>query len=132
MKKYIIFGLKVIAAFIMLQTLIFKFTGAQESVDLFTQIAGKNEAMMRIGTGILELFASIALFIPSKTWVGALLALGVMGGAILTHLNIIGIEHNNDGGALFFSAVTTFIISAILLFINKKDIPILGKKFSQS
>ena len=66
MKKYFPLILKVIAATIMLQTLFFKFTGAQESVNLFTKIAGNNEAFARIGTGILELIASILLFIPKK------------------------------------------------------------------
>ena len=63
MNKYFILVLKVIAAFIMLQTLFFKFTGAQESIDLFTEVAGKDEVFMRIGTGVLELIASILIFI---------------------------------------------------------------------
>ena len=83
-----------------LQTLFFKFTGAQESIDLFTTIAGENEAAMRIGTGVIELIGSILLFIPKRTWLGALLAAGTMGGAIMSHLTILGIEHNGD--AFFF------------------------------
>lgn len=112
----------------MLQTLFFKFTGAQESIDLFTKIAGENEAGMRIGTGVIELIASILLFIPKKTWLGALLAAGTMGGAIMSHLTILGIEHDNDGGALFFSAIITLLASVVLLFQNKNDIPFIGKK----
>lgn len=80
MKKYFPLILKIIAAFIMLQTLFFKFTGAEESVNLFTKIAGNNEAFVRIGTGILELIASILLFVPKKTWLGAILTVGLMGG----------------------------------------------------
>ena len=128
MKKYLPLVLKLIAAFIMLQTLFFKFTGAQESIDLFTKIAGENEAGMRIGTGVIELIASILLFIPKKTWLGALLAAGTMGGAIMSHLTILGIEHDNDGGALFFSAIITLLASIVLLFQNKNDIPFIGKK----
>ena len=66
MKKFFPLFLKLIAAIMMLQTLYFKFSGAQESIDLFTIIAGENEALMRIGTGVLELIASILLFIPRR------------------------------------------------------------------
>lgn len=132
MKKYGIIILKAVAAFIMLQTLFFKFTGAQESIDLFTKIAGENEAIMRIGTGFLELIASILLFVPKKTWLGAFLAIGLMGGAMMSHLTILGIVHNNDGGALFIGALITFIASAILLWAKKTQIPVVGKRFESS
>jgi len=126
MKKYIPLILKLVAAVIMLQTLFFKFTAAQESIDLFTKIVGENEALMRIGTGVVELIASILLFIPKRTWLGAGLAAGTMFGAIASHLAIIGIEHNGDGGALFISAIVTFVISSILLYQNRKYIPFIG------
>ena len=128
MKKHIPLILKLVAAIIMLQTLFFKFTGAQESIDLFTTIAGENEALMRIGTGVIELIASILLFIPKRNWLGALLAAGTMSGAVLSHLTILGIDHNNDGGLLFTSAIITLLISLILLVSNKKDIPFIGEK----
>lgn len=128
MKKYLPIILKLIAVIIMLQTLFFKFSGAQESIDLFTKVAGENEAAMRIGTGVLELIASILLFIPKRTWLGALLGLGLMGGAILSHLTKIGIEHNGDGGVLFISAAVTLVASGMLLLIYKKDIPFIGDK----
>ena len=127
MKKYLPIILKIVAACIMLQTLFFKFTGAQESIDLFTKVAGENEAAMRIGTGIIELIASILLFVPKRVWLGALLAAGTMGGAIMSHITILGIEHNNDGGALFISAIITLVFSVILLFMNRQDIPFIGE-----
>ena len=122
-RKNSILILKLVIAIILLQTLFFKFSGAQESIDLFTKIAGKNEAFMRIGTGVLELTASFLLFIPKKTWMGAILTFGLMSGAILSHLTIIGIEHHNDGGALFFSALIAFIAAGILLFLYRKELP---------
>ncbi|WP_299157462.1 DoxX family membrane protein [uncultured Tenacibaculum sp.] len=128
MKKYLPLILKLIAAIIMLQTLFFKFTGAQESIDLFTKLARENEANMRIGTGVLELIASILLFIPKRTWLGAILTIGLMGGAIMGHITKLGIVHNNDGGGLFICAVITLISGAILLILNRKDIPFIGEK----
>ncbi len=126
MKKIFPIVLKVVAAFIMLQTLFFKFSGAQESIHLFTAIAGDNEAIMRIGTGTLELIAAILFFVPKKTWLGALLTIGLMSGAILSHITILGIEFNNDGGALFMSAIVTLLAGIILLIQNKKEIPFIG------
>ena len=110
MKKIFSLLLKVIAAIIMLETLFFKFSGAQESIDLFTTLAGENEAIMRIGTGVLELIASILLFTPKKTWLGAFLTIGLMSGAMMSHFTILGIEHNNDGGVLFTAAVILSLI----------------------
>ena len=128
MKKYIPIILKLVAAIIMLQTLFFKFTNAETSIELFTKIAGENEAYMRIGTGVIELIASILLFVPKTTWLGALLGAGTMAGAIMSHLTIIGIEHDGDGGTLFILAIVTLLASGILLLMNRKDIPIIGKR----
>ena len=127
MNKKIVLILKIIGAIIMFQTLFYKFPGAQESVDLFTKLVGENEAYMRIGTGILELLATILLFIPRATWLGALLTIGLMSGAILSHLTILGIEHNNDGGLLFISAIITLISGIVVLLSEKENIPFLKK-----
>ena len=127
MKSSFLFFLKLIAAIIMLETLFFKFTGAQESIYLFTKIAAKNETYMRIGIGILELLASILLFIPKTVWLGSLLAIGLMFGAIFSHLTILGIEFNNDGGVLFYSAIITFIASVIIFYNERKNIPFFGE-----
>ena len=127
MKKIFSLLLKVIAAIIMLETLFFKFSGAQESIDLFTTLAGENEAIMRIGTGVLELIASILLFTPKKTWLGAFLTIGLMSSAMMSHFTTLGIEHNNDGGVLFTAAVITFLAGFILFLQNKKDIPFIRK-----
>jgi uncharacterized membrane protein YphA (DoxX/SURF4 family) len=129
MKKYLLLILKIVAAIIMLQTLFFKFSGAQESIDLFTILSGENEAYMRIGTGVLELIAAILLFVPRATWFGALMTTGLMSGAVFSHLTKLGINHNNDGGALFTSALITLIIGLIVLYKERKSIPIIGEKF---
>jgi len=128
MKKYILIILKMIAVIIMLQTLLFKFSAADQSVELFSKLAGKHEAYLRVGTGIIELIASILLYIPKTTWLGALLTIGVMTGAILGHITKIGINHNNDHGLLFGAAVYIFIISAIILLKERKQIPFFGNQ----
>ncbi|GGH00314.1 hypothetical protein GCM10011416_18480 [Polaribacter pacificus] len=128
MNKFTVFALKIVIAIILLQTLFFKFTGAQESIDLFTKIAGNNEVFMRIGTGVLELIASFLLFAPKKALLGGLLTVGLMTGAILSHLAIIGIVHNNDHGALFISALIALSAASLLVYNKRKELSSLLKK----
>ncbi len=118
--------LRVVAAFIMLQTLFFKFTGAPESIYIFETVGF--EPFGRYATGIAELIASVLLLIPRTTWLGAILALGVMAGAIMSHLTVLGIVVQNDGGTLFIMALVVAISSGILLWANRGDIPVLGDK----
>ena len=109
--------LRIIPALIMLQTLFFKFTGAAESVYIFSKL--NIEPWGRYGSGVAELIAGILLLIPRYSVWGALLALGVMGGAILSHLTILGIEIMGDKGQLFYMALITVACSAIILFLNR-------------
>ncbi len=112
---------KLIAVVILVQTLYFKFTGAEESVYIFTKLG--IEPFGRIGSGIVELIASILILIPRTTLLGALMALGTMVGAIFSHLFILGIVVKNDGGELFTLAIITLICCLILVFQNKSRIP---------
>lgn len=123
--KIFIWIIKLVAAAILLQTLYFKFTAAPESVYIFSTLG--IEPYGRIGSGIVELIASILILIPRTTLLGAILGLGTMAGAILSHVTKLGVEVNNDGGTLFILAIVTFICCAILLFINKEKIPLLLK-----
>jgi uncharacterized membrane protein YphA (DoxX/SURF4 family) len=115
-----IWALKLIAAAIMLQTLFFKFTAAPESVYIFTTIG--MEPVGRIGIGVLELLASALILFPKTTALGALLALGLMAGAIYFHLTKLGIVVQQDGGQLFFYAVLVLLSSAALLIIYLNDL----------
>lgn len=109
--------LKLIAAVIMLQTLYFKFTAAEESVYIFSQLG--MEPWGRIGTGVLELIASALILYPRTTHFGAVLAMGLMGGAIFFHLTKLGIPVRGDGGQLFIYALLVFCSSASLAFIHR-------------
>ena len=119
-KTLFIWILKLIAVGILLQTLYFKFTGAEESIYIFTKLG--IEPFGRIGSGIVELIASILILIPRTTLLGALLGAGTMLGAIFLHLFVLGISVKNDGGELFILAIITFLCCAILIFINKSKI----------
>ena len=117
--------LRIAAAVILLQTLWFKFTASPESVYIFDKVG--LGAPGRIGSGIAELIAAILLLIPATVWLGAGLALGVMGGAIVSHLTVLGIVVMTDHGLLFGLALTVAICSAILLVIHRRSIPVIGK-----
>lgn len=122
---------RIIVAIILLQTLFFKFTGAEESKYIFTTLMGEqNEWIGRIGSGVMELIASILLLIPATAWLGALLALGVSSGAIFSHLTKLGFVVKDDGGLLFVLACTVFVGSLITLFIHRQQIPIIGARFA--
>jgi hypothetical protein len=116
--------LRITAAVILAQTLFFKFTAAPESVYIFDKVG--LGAPGRIGSGIAELIAAILLLTP-LCWLGAALALGVMGGAIMSHLTVLGIVVMNDHGLLFGLALTVFLCSAIVLVLHRKEIPIIGR-----
>ncbi|MCT4628657.1 DoxX family membrane protein [Winogradskyella sp.] len=124
----IILVLRIAVAIILIQTLRFKFTAHPDSVYIFETVG--LEPFGRIGIGVLELIAGILLLIPKTVWAGALLTLGLIGGAIIMHLTRLGIEVKGDGGVLFYTALITFILSAILLYYYKNEIPFIGKKLS--
>jgi uncharacterized membrane protein YphA (DoxX/SURF4 family) len=110
--------LNVIAALIMLQTLFFKFSAAPESVYIFIKVG--IEPWGRIATGIVELIASVLILIPRTAWLGALIAIGTMAGAIVSHLLLLGIDVMGDGGQLFYMALITLICSLIVLITERE------------
>lgn len=114
------------AAAILLQTLFFKFTAAPESVYIFTKVG--LEPWGRIGSGVAELIAAILILIPATTWVGAGLALAIMAGAIFSHLTLLGVSVMGDGGLLFGLAIAVAACSAVLLFLQRRRLPLIGAR----
>jgi uncharacterized membrane protein YphA (DoxX/SURF4 family) len=118
-----IWVLRIVAALIMLQTLYFKFTGAEESVYIFSSLG--MEPWGRIGTGVLELIASVLILYPRTTIFGAALGAGLMSGAIFFHLTKLGIVIKNDGGQLFIYALIVLLSCLALLFIKRKELQLI-------
>ena len=119
--------LQIIVAVILFQTLFFKFTGAEESKYIFSTLGA--EPWGRIGSGVLELIAVVLLLVPSTVTIGAVLALGAGTGATFSHLTRLGIVVKDDGGQLFGLAIAVFVLSAVILFIRRSEIPIVGTRF---
>ncbi|HXW08316.1 MAG TPA: hypothetical protein VD833_24000 [Vicinamibacterales bacterium] len=121
--------LQLAVAVILFQTLFFKFTGAEESVYIFTTLGV--EPWGRIASGILELVAVGLILYPPTITLGALLALGVISGALLSHA-ILGLVVKDDGGLLFGLAVVVFLCSAGVLFIRRNELTVAGARLLRS
>lgn len=120
--------LRLVVAIILLQTLFFKFSAAPESVYIFQTLGA--EPWGRIASGVAELIISLLLLWPRTVGLGALGALSVISGAILAHLTKLGIEVQGDGGTLFYLALAVFVGSAVLVWLHRREIPVIGKWFA--
>lgn len=122
--------IRLAAAYLMIQTLYYKFSASEESVYIFSTLG--MEPWGRIGTGALELVASVLILIPRTTAFGALLAIGLMAGALFFHLTKLGIEVKGDGGLLFAYALIVFVSSLLLAFIYRNQLKELTGKLVRS
>ena len=120
MNKKLLLFLRIFIAIILLQTLRYKFLAHPDSVYIFSSLG--LEPYGRIGIGVMELIASILLFPKRTTWLGALLSVSLMAGALFSHLTQLGIEVKNDGGTLFYMALLTWILSLTVLWEERKNI----------
>lgn len=119
-KPLVLWLLRIIPAVILLQTLFFKFTGAEEARYIFETVGA--EPWGRYVTAVAELVAGLLLLVPRTTWIGAVIAAGVTVGAIGSHLTVLGIEVMGDGGLLFGMGIVVFACSVILLILNKETL----------
>jgi hypothetical protein len=110
-----------VAAGIMIETLFFKFTGAEESVYIFSKM--NTEPWWRYGQGVWELLASIGLLLPRWKWAGGILTTGAMGAAILSHMTWLGFSILGDHGLLFGMACVTFVCGFTVMMLHRREIP---------
>lgn len=120
---------QIAVAAILAQTLFFKFTAAPESVYIFSTLG--LEPWGRIGSGAAELAATVLLLIPATAALGALVALGVIVGALAAHLGPLGIEVQGDGGLLFALACAVFLGSALVLWLRRGELPVIGARLQR-
>jgi hypothetical protein len=125
--------LRGIAALILLQTLFFKFTAAPESVYIFSTLGA--EPWGRIASGVFELIAAILLLAPRTVAIGATFSLGVISGAIASHLTLLGVTLPavDDHGELFALAAVVFVCSATVLVMHRRELPFgFGRPFDRA
>jgi hypothetical protein len=128
--KALSWTLQIVAAVILLQTLFFKFSGAPESVYIFSTLGA--EPWGRIGSGVAELVAAVLLLVPRTVVLGAIMSMGIISGAILSHLTQLGITLPavGDHGELFALAVVVFVASAGVVLVRRREIPVLGPRLA--
>ena len=125
---YILWLLSAYIAFVFIQSLFFKFTGAEESIYIFSTLRAWSgivlfEPVGRWAIGTAELVASILLFMPRTRIFGAVLAIGIMSGAIFFHLfTPLGVVVMGDGGELFTLACGVWISGWIILALSADDV----------
>ena len=121
--------LQLLVAGIFFQTLFFKFTGAEESVYIFSTLG--IEPWGRIASGLAELIVVALILYPPTAAVGALLGLGVISGALISHTRL-GLVVRDDGGLLFALAVTVFVASAAVLYLRRSELTVLAARLFRS
>ena len=119
MNKFILL-LRIVAAGVLFQTLFFKFTGAPESVYIFQTL--HVEPFGRWFAGISELIAGILLLVPATQIFGALMSIGIMMGALLSHIFVLGIVVQDDGGLLFGLALLVTICSTLIVVLKRNEL----------
>lgn len=131
---------QLVAAAILGQTLFFKFTGAPETVALF-EVVGLGDTG-RIGTAVTELVAVVLLLVPRTAWAGGLLAMGVLSGAILSHLTRLGISIDPvalgdprleplAGPGLFVLGVVAFALGGVVVFLRRGQVSVVGARLAR-
>ena len=115
-KNIISWALRLTVAIILLQTLYFKFTAHPDSVHIFSALG--IEPWGRIGLGIVELITALLILIPKTKIIGMINSLGIIIGAVFSHLLVLGVTVGNDGGSLFTLAIIVFIASTLFLILH--------------
>ncbi len=119
-KNVISWILRLVVAVILLQTLYYKFTAHPDSVHIFSALGV--EPYGRIGLGIIELITAVLVLMPRTQLYGMVLSLGIILGAIFSHLLVLGVNVQNDGGGLFTLAIIVLIACAIYLIMHKDEV----------
>lgn len=120
MKNIVLWVLKLTVAIILLQTLYFKFTAHPDSVHIFSALGV--EPFGRIGLGIIELITAGLILYPRTSMVGMVLSLGIIVGAIGSHLLVLGLEVEGDGGGLFSLALVVLVADLLYFAMQRLEL----------
>ncbi len=127
-RTIILWVLSIYIAAVFVQSLFFKFTGATESIYIFSTLRAWSgialfEPAGRFIIGSFELIASILLMIPRLRIFGAALGIGIMSGAIFFHLfTPLGVVILGDGGELFTLACGVWISGWVILGLSANEV----------
>jgi hypothetical protein len=119
-RNTVLLAIRLLVALNFLPAIFFKLTGAPLSVALFTAMSNAfhglvSQPVFRLGSGIVETVLVLLLLIPRTARLGAALIAVWMVGAILSHIFVLGY------GLFFVSALATFFLSCLYLFLSRKQ-----------
>ena len=145
-RRYLPVALTLYIAFVFIQSLFFKFTDSPETQYIFGTLDAWGASLGWPGlfahdgifsqyvVGTSELIASAILLLALTTrldWLrpfGALMALGVISGAIFFHLftplgvSVLNTDGTRDGGQLFALACGVWIAAALLVWSSRSTV----------
>ena len=79
--------------------------------------------------GLITINYCMLLLIPASAVYGALLAAGLMSGAIIGHITKLGFS--GPEGTLGMMAIGIFLASLVILFLRRAQLPIINRMFSK-
>lgn len=117
--------LRLIPAIIVGRAALMKLTGDAGAVTLFTNL--DMEPGGRILIGVIEVISVALLLSPRLSGWGALLCLGVMTGAVLAHVTVIGFD--GPLAQLFAMALISTTALITLLYRLRHQVPFIKSMF---
>ncbi len=139
--KFTSWILQIVVAGIFVMAVVPKLTGAAPSKALFEVLGA--EPMGRYAVGVAELIAIVLLLVPKTSVIGAVVSLGVISGAILSHILKLGISIDPaslgkpelteaEGPMMFVMALVVFVASLAILTIRREQLPFVGSRFGSN
>ena len=101
---------------------IFKLTGNPDAQATFAQIGG--DPVMYF-TGLAEVVGAVLILLPKTRAIGGVFAMGVMGGALVSHA--ANLVPNHDMLPL---AVLLFMAGAVVAWLHRRELPVIGTGLS--
>lgn len=105
-------------AVMFLFTGVYKLTGNPDAQATFAQIGG--DPVMYF-TGLAEVIGALLILLPKTRAVGGVFAMGVMGGALLSHA--ANLVPNHDMLPL---AIMLFSAAGVVAWLRRRELPLLG------
>ncbi len=127
-KKGLLIGLlQIVAAVILLWAAVSKFSATAGNVFIFTELG--MEPTGRIIIGLIEATAALMLMTKNYPAMGALLGIGVLCGAVIAHVSILGFNVQGDKGLHVVLLFTAVLGTGTVLIARRKTLPFIGGTF---
>ena len=124
MKHYLVIALRLLVAAILILVGYMKLQANPPDVGLFTELG--MEPYGRVIIGVLEIAAGMLMFSPQSA-LGGLLTLGLMCGAIIAHITVLGID------VMHLALLSTVVLSALFItYAERRNLPIIGRTLGAS